>query len=359
MKINFKYKFSAVLLFASALAITSCEDWTDVESLNLETSTIDKQNPQLYEDYIKDLNRYKSEDHKITMVSFDNPASEPNKQAEHLTYVPDSVDYVCLNNTENIAQGTLREMQEVHAKGIRSVYRIDYKVIEETWGEMKKANPELTEEEALTYIGNCVSEKLAICDQYNFDGIIIDYFGHALVSLNEKDLAVYNARQQAFFNKIMEWKDAHENKSLIFYGNAQYLVPENMAMLSKYDYIVLKTVLSTNGDDYALKAYLALQAGLDAVAGQEGAVNPVPADRFIIAVQLPQADDKEKVKGYWSSYDEQGNKIVAAIGAAKWMGKESNDFARKGIFIMNVHNDYYNNYYGYVRGAIRIMNPNN
>ena len=26
--------------------------------------------------------------------------------------------------------------------------------------------------------------------------------------------------------------------------------------------------------------------------------------------------------------------------------------------IMNVHNDYYNNTYGYVREVIRIMNPN-
>lgn len=356
---DFKYKFSAVLLFASALTLTSCDDWTEVESLDMETSSIEKQNPGLYADYLKDLNRFKAEDHKITMVSFDNPEGEPSKQAEHLTYLPDSIDFVCLNNTDKISQGTVKEMQDIHAKGIRSLYRIDYKVIDETWGEKVKENPELTEEDALAYIGECVTAKLAVCDEYNFDGMVIDYFGHSLVSLNEKDLALYNGRQQAFFNKISEWKDAHQDKTLIYYGNAQYLVPENMTMLSKYDFIVLKTVLSTNGDDYAFNAYLALQAGLDAVAGQEGAVNPVPADRFIVAVQLPQADDKEMVKGYWSSYDEEGNKIVAAEGAAKWMRQESVDFTRKGIFIMNVHNDYYNNYYGYVREAIRIMNPNN
>ena len=358
MKKDFKNIFSAALLFVSALAMTSCDDWTEVESLNMDTSSIDKQNPQLYADYLKDLNRYKAEDHKVTIVSFDNPVNEPCKQGERLTYLPDSIDFVCLNHTENIPMGTVQEMQEVHAKGIRSVYRIDYKVIDETWGEMKKADASLTEEDALAYIGKCVSEKLLICDEYNFDGIIIDYLGHSLVSLNEKNLAIYNARQQAFFNKIMEWKDAHEAKSLIFFGNVQYLVPENMVMLSKYEYIVLKTVLSTNGDDYAFNAYLALQAGIDAVAGQE-TVNPVPADRFIVAVQLPQADDKEMTKGYWSSFDAQGNKIVAAEGAAKWMRQESADFTRKGLFIMNVHNDYYHNDYGYVRQAVRIMNPNN
>ena len=94
-----------------------------------------------------------------------------------------------------------------------------------------------------------------------------------------------------------------------------------MDMLSKFDYIMLKTASSTNADDLALKAYLAIQAGIDAVGGTEEGVNPVPADRFIVCVELPQADDKDKVKGYWSTVDEKGNKLVAAPGAARWMVK--------------------------------------
>ena len=34
-------------------------------------------------------------------------------------------------------------------------------------------------------------------------------------------------------------------------------------MLSKFDYIMLKTASSTNADDLALKAYLAIQAGIE------------------------------------------------------------------------------------------------
>ena len=355
MKKYLKHNIPAMMLFAATLAVTSCNDWTDVESLEMHTPTIDEVNPQLYEDYLKDLNRYKSEDHKITLVSFDNPKSAPSCQAERLTSLPDSIDYVCLNNTE-VAPETLKEMEAVRAKGIRSIYMIDYGEIEENWGEMKKADPTLTEREALAYICNYVDEKLAICDQFGFDGIVIDYFGRSLVSLNEENLTIYKARQQAFFDKIMSWKDVHESKSLMFYGNAQYLVPENMNMLSKYDYIMLKTVMSTNGDDYTLQAYMALQAGMDAVGGN--GENPIPADRFIVAVQLPQADDKDQVKGYWSTVDAQGEKIIAAEGAALWMGKESVDFERKGMFIMDVHKDYYNKTYGYVREVIGIMNPN-
>ena len=171
-------------------------------------------------------------------------------------------------------------------------------------------------------------------------------------------LKEYNDRQQKFFGEVMNWQGNHDDKTLVFYGNVQYLVPENMDMLSKFDYIMLKTASSTNADDLALKAYLAIQAGIDAVGGTEGGVNPVPADRFIVCVELPQADDKDKVKGYWSTVDEKGNKLVAAPGAARWMVEASPNYTRKGIFIMNVHNDYYNNTYGYVREVIRIMNPN-
>ena len=55
----------------------------------------------------------------------------------------------------------------------------------------------------------------------------------------------------------------------------------------------------------------------------------------------------------------KGNKLVAAPGAALVDGRRiPPNYTRKGIFIMNVHNDYYNNTYGYVREVIRIMNPN-
>ena len=56
MKNNLKYRLSALLFLASALTITSCSDWTDVESLQLNTPTFEEQNPQLYADYLKDLN---------------------------------------------------------------------------------------------------------------------------------------------------------------------------------------------------------------------------------------------------------------------------------------------------------------
>ena len=358
MKKYLKYNISAMMLFASALAVTSCDDWTEVESLEIHTPSIEDNNPGLYDDYLNNLNRYKKEDHKITIVSFENIAGAPTKKSEHLTALPDSVDIVCLNNPDKVSVEMEKEIQDIHAKGIRSVYMIDYAVFEDAWLDMIKANPALTEEDALTTLGQYVEAKLALCDQHGFDGVIADYFGRALVSMQEKDLTVYSNRQKTFFNKILEWKEAHQNKSIIFSGNVQFLVSDMIHALNDFEYIILKTKESTNGNDYTLKAYTALQAGED-LAKKEGLeTNPVPNDRFIVTVELPQAGDKDKVKGYWTTTDQSGNKIMAAEGAAVWMGAHSTDFTRKGMLLMNVHNDYYNNTYEYVREVISIMNPN-
>ena len=86
MKNNLKYRLSALLFLASALTITSCSDWTDVESLQLNTPTFEEQNPQLNADYLKDLNRQYSslEDQNIRSLLFlsrtlrDLPASRLN-----------------------------------------------------------------------------------------------------------------------------------------------------------------------------------------------------------------------------------------------------------------------------------------
>ena len=277
MKNNLKYRLSALLFLASALTMTSCSDWTDVESLQLNTPTFEEQNPQLYADYLKDLNRYKSEEHKITFVSFENPQGSPGKQAERLTVVPDSVDFICLNNPE-VSPEVQAEMVKIREKGTRTIYSIDYSSIENAWKEKVKAEPELTEEDALQYIGERTNEMLALCDKYNFDGIIADYTGRSLVSLKGEELEVYTSRQTNFLNKLKEWKQA-SNKSLLFYTNVQYLTAENQGIIGLADYIILKTALSTNGDDLSVKALLAVQAGEDAKELYEG-INPVPADRL-------------------------------------------------------------------------------
>ena len=358
MKSLLKYSMSVVAVSASILAFSSCDDWTDPESLGLNNPSFEEQNPQLYADYIQDLKNYKAGEHKVTFVSFDNSLNEPAKQAERLTAVPDSVDFICLNLPDNLNPVIQSEMEKIREKGTRTLYSIDYGSFETDWKAMVKENPALTEEEALEYLGERTDAMLSLCDKYGYDGILIDYTGRSLVSMKPGALAEYNVRQQNFFNKVVEWQAGHTNKTLALFGNIQYFVPENMSMLNKFNYIILKTASSTNADDLSLKAYLAIQAGEDIKNELYEGVKPVPTDRFIACVQFPQAGDDDKVIGYWNTVDEKGEKTLAAPGTAQWMGQFSPDYTRKGIFIMSVQNDYYNDTYKQLREVIYIMNPN-
>ncbi|NDV79303.1 glycoside hydrolase family 18 [Dysgonomonas sp. 511] len=359
MKNYLKYSLFVVIASMLGLAFNSCDDWTDPESLDLKNPTLEDSNPQLYADYLKNLRDYKAGEHNAIFVSFDNPKTIPMKQAERLTALPDSVDFICLNNPDNLNSVTQEEMVKVeNDKGTRVLYVIDYNGFEADWQAMEKANPKLTEEDALQYLGGQIDAALALCDKYSYHGIVVDYTGRSLVSLTEPALALYNARQQNLFDRVMAWRETHKGKTLVLYSNIQYLVPENMDMLEEYDYLVIKSASSTNADDLSVKTYLAVQAGKDAVLGVEGGINPVPTDRFLACVQLPQADDKDKIIGYWNTLTGDNEKTIAALGAAQWVTQESPDFSRKGLFVMNVHNDYYNRTYGYVRDIIRIMNPN-
>ena len=54
-----------------------------------------------------------------------------------------------------------------------------------------------------------------------------------------------------------------------------------------------------------------------------------------------------------------GEKTIAAYGASEWVVEESPNFVRSGIFMLNIHSDYYQkDTYKIVRDAISIMNPN-
>ena len=361
MKIISNNKKYFVGLMLSVCMLSACTDWTEPESLTLHSSSFEEQNPELYAAYIKDLCNYKSSEHKVMLVSFDNPLVAPANRAEHLTVLPDSIDFISLNNPDQLCGDIQNEMVKIREKGTRTVYTINYSEFETDWTAIvKSSSEELTEEDALEYLGKRTEEMLALCDKYNYDGIIVDYTGRSLVSLPEQELAEYNARQQNFLNRVTAWSDTHKGKALAFYGNVQYLFPENMTILSKCDYIILKTTSSTGEGDLSVKAYMAVQAGEDAAAELGISENPVPTDRFVVCVETPRPEDKEQSFGFWDT-ETGGDKMLATYGAAKWAASPSVDFERKGLFVLNAHNDYFDTtpVYRNIRESIQIMNPNN
>lgn len=340
---------------AASFSLSSCEEWTEVESLNINTPSFEEKNPQLYADYLKDLNAFKASDHHVLFVSINNVAN-PTKQAERLTAMPDSLDYISLNNPTEVGPSLLEEMNEVRKKGTKVVYTISYPQFEDEWKAMLEVNPGLTAEEKQEYILKRAKEQLALSDQYNYDGVILEYNGNSLTSMKDEVLRNYIARQKAFFDVFAAWKAERADKSITFYGNAQYIAPDNMGFLKNCKHVIVKTALSTNESDLDVKILMAQQAGEDAKELYEG-VNPIPLDNMLACVMMPQPDDKNKVIGYWGTVDGD-NKVLAAVGAASWLWKPATTYTRRGLFIMNVEGDYCDSNYSFLKSIIFTMNPN-
>lgn len=345
MKNNIKNTLRrTALAVASVCVLASCSEWNEPESLEINTPTMD---PSLRADYLKNLQEYKAGAHKTVFVTFENPAENPTVQSERLTTLPDSIDFISLNNPDNLAAGLRKEINEVRKKGTRVIYNVDFPTFETEWLAKLKENSSLTEEEALAYFTTRTEEMLALCDQWGYDGLTFTYMGRSLVSLPEADKPAYSARQQAFFAPIAAWQAAHADKTLVFIGNPQFIMEENRSILSTTDYVIVATDNANNMDDLTVRALMAME-------GVEGI-----ADKIGIVTQTTRPDDEKQLFGYFGTYDENGVRQRSLEGCAQWMTLPSAGFTRTGLLIRDAQYDYFDNklVYRCIREAIGVMNP--
>lgn len=336
--------FLPTLLAASALLMTACNDWTEYESLEIKTPTMDE---GLRADYEANLRAYKAGAHKIAMTTFENAVGLPTHQAQRLTVLPDSLDFIALNNPDNLDAEYLAEMEEVRRKGTRVGYVIDYATFDAEWSAMTKEDPSLTEEQAPAYITERTEAMLALNDRYGYDGVIFSFNGRSMASLTEEALAQYAARQAAFFGPLATWRTAHPAAFFAYKGRAQYLVEASKTLLAECDYIILETTAANNTSDMTIAAEAAINCG------------NVPTDRFIITTETTRYDDEDGIYGYLGSVDASGEAQRSIRGGAVWVGQPSELFTRAGMLILNAQYDYYDNtpVYFHLREAIAIMNP--
>ena len=74
----------AVLGSAVVLLMASCSDWTETESVNIKYPDLKADAPELSEQYTQSLRDYRNSDHKVVIAKFDNKATSPAGQAEHI-----------------------------------------------------------------------------------------------------------------------------------------------------------------------------------------------------------------------------------------------------------------------------------
>lgn len=356
MKNILKYRTLLLTLFIACVAFfSSCSDWTDTESLEINKPTLEDKNPELYAKYLADLNAYKQRDHKVVYATFKNQKVATSR-AHHMTIVPDSVDIISLQTPDGLSQTDITEMGEVRLKGTKVVYTISYATLEAQYKKDKEAfdkeqseatpteGEEGGEEEVptfpdfLTYAATYMDANLAICGNYNYDGLTLSYPGREMLTMSDAEKAEYIANQQLVFSKVAEWKAANESKMLIFEGWTHFLADFSLLPLSKY--IILPTIYAKSQDGLTQQTLLALKSG-------------VPTNNILVSVQTFSTDPGDTKTGYFYN----GNSAISE--ASVWVATDHSSFTKAGLVIQDIQNDYYNAklIYKYTRDAISVMNP--
>lgn len=339
-----------VPLFAAA-----CGDWTDPEGLKISYPAPGETNPELYGLYLKALREYKADNHKIMLVSVDNRESEAPRRNERPEILPDSVDFISLEQPDKLHPQFLAECAAVREKGTRVVYPVSYDLIEARWEKIVEAEskpgaqgePEdagQLENRFLDFCDGELAAGLALCDKYGYDGVIVCYAGRSTLNMTESEKSRYATRQQLFLTKVGEWRSAHEDKQLFFRGNPQYLL--DMALLARCSYIVVPSFEATSVEEIAFTMLM-------------NAAEGVPADRFLIGVSIPSASNPSNLAGYFDGTDAEGNPRYALPEAAQWVTLPAAGYGKLGLFVDNAQDDYFNltSNYKHIREAIDTMNP--
>lgn len=352
--------FKTLLSGAMLVAATSCSDWTEVESLELNTPTLESQNPELYAQYLQSLVDFKNTDHQVVIASFNNQGGIPANRSQHLCDMPDSLDYICFANVLEVSQVNKDEMPEVRKKGTKVIGLIDFDKIDSDWKAILEAEAnqqpapaeegqEGTEGEgdvvvdnATRFIEFCKAETtkaLDACTALGVDGIEMNFTGYDLNSLVEEEaIAAETARQGAFFDLIAAWKAANADKELLFKGLPQNVMTKSI--LAECKYIIVYAHHAVNLSQMSYLVHM-------------GIVKDVPTDRFVIGVSTPY----KTASG--DAYGKFVDGTSSIIGAATWALGTSDVFTRVGISVENIEKDYFNaaRIYPTLRDAINIISP--
>lgn len=385
---NILNRYLPTLLLLMTLTMWSCEKWTEVQSVDLETPTLEDQNPELYARYMESIREYKKSDHLVMYVSHNNTNEVISHRSQHITVLPDSVDYIVLQDAAGLSSQLQAEMSEVRSeKGTTVLYNIDYADIVSAWNAIleqeeldaaaaasQSANTDFVEEPSdgesgdgegdsgveeddeeevvvltdeerfLIYCKEQTTQMLSYCGQYGFDGIEIDYTGVALESMTDSALETVTAQQEAFIGVVEEWYASNTSKLLTFRGTPNCLVDKTILNVCKF--IIIPATTSTGASELTVLVNRAMATG-------------VPSDRFLIAVSTPVLDDDTSMVGYFQIYNSDGSYLSAISGAATWVVEGSSDYTKAGVAVDNVERDYYNytNIFSRVKAGIKIMNP--
>jgi len=336
---------TAALLISAA----ACDKWTEQRPVDFDYLTIKDKNPALYESYMQSIRDYHATEHQVLIARFDNKDGVLSGRADHLTCLPDSVDYVVLNNADLVSAQILEEMNTIATeKSIPTLIPVDYEALMKELNlyieDVEAQNAELEEGaepvvvDKAEWLSAKASAFTAKASEYGVAGIMVCFEGINPLGLNTERKAAETTLQEAFFAPLEKWVD--ERGGLFFFQGAPTNLLIESDILSKARYIIIpaESVTTVVGLDY--KVGMACGTG-------------VPTDRFVIGVTAFDVTDETATDGLFSGG------ISAIEGAGRWAVSPASGFSKKGVCVNHAQFDYYNitNVYSEIGKAIATMNP--
>ena len=120
-----KYRLLIPTLLA-ALLLAGCSDWTETESITIDTVLPWEQDPALWEEYKAAIREYKSRDHSLIYVRFENSPEGAVSEKGYMRCLPDSLDIVSLTNADHFPAHDAEDMAWMKSLGTKVLYQIDF-----------------------------------------------------------------------------------------------------------------------------------------------------------------------------------------------------------------------------------------
>lgn len=353
---NLKNKLYHILLLAAAVAVSACDDWTEIRPLDTGSQGLDAGTQARYEQALRE---YRVSDHRLVIGRFDNSVKIPSLRPQHINVLPDSIDMVILTHPDSLCDREVAEMQEMRgAYATAYLYEVTYSRVEALWneanaGEDSEEGPETSEpatagedseteipgEEPATdgfpaFCTEYMEYALGLCDKWGYDGVVVWFDGPSLDFAGDAERAWLQARREAFLEPVAAWREAHAQKRLLMGGSLDLL--DDRALLDGCDYLLAdaRTASSVGG---AAEAYFRLEnAGWD-------------AGRILVAVSAP---DDEGAGGVFGSQS-------ALTATAEWLLEPAPTGRKAGMLVDRIQNDYFDTglIFRNTREAIDILNP--
>ena len=206
-------------VFLMSLFSGSCNDWTEIESVNQKTQRPNEQDSELWAQYTAALREYKQSEHTLVFASFANGAPVATSEKDCLRSLPDSLDLVSLTNADDFSAYDEEDLAVLHEKGTR--------------------------------VDKVIARVRELClDGLSFSGIPI--YGA------EADQAAQKAVADLFIEKFTAVAGPGKDWVLLFEGDPQFIAAADR---TKINYFVLDTKETDNATDLKLQILRALGAG--------------------------------------------------------------------------------------------------